>query len=437
MNLTRSRLIEQAKANGMLPEIPKNVQLPTPSINKVELYPSFHGNDSCTHCITNSGPHRKNLLHPEKANIAIKNVAKHSILTTLSKLLPNGEFQFIAPKSISRLDTSPHPPASLENCLIQEYADSIMGKGASTLWHYGHQSLLLNFGRPSIRISGGEFFTWPHQLNGEKIPLQQRLSFQQNLLATIRYELPDYDIWILTNGRFAENDQLTDVVVSHWSSIKNVDNNSGGRTRIAISVDPFHKPPKGSSIEQMLSRLWKSSLHHLNAAPYVYGVTQKRLFLVGRALNHFNQGAISCSNYKKTTDSPLFNLGRLEGDPNNLVESDGCNELKGFICQTPAGAVLVNNIVINDMGNLAYCCVGVGNYGDFLNSPQEALQQMLKDPISLMLRNGSTAEKLLNLAVAIDPSIKTFGDSQFERATGSTCYQILSGKRVQNVGSES
>ena len=71
-----------------------------------------------------------------------------------------------------------------------------------------------------------------------------------------------------------------------------------------------------------------------------------------------------------------------------------------------------------------------GDYGDFINSPETALAQILRDPVALMLRQGKTTMDFLNLAVSMDPSIKVFGSTENDKATGSTCYQVLSGKRI-------
>ena len=426
------RLVERVTSSGYLPEIPATDELPIPSINKVELYLSFHGNDTCLHCITSSGPHRNELLHPRSAEIAIRHIADYSVLNTLNKVCSGGTPRFFQSSELKRFDAEPAPPESLHDELIVDYANAIMGKGCSGEWYHASGSFPLNFGRPSIRLSGGEFYTWPHQLNGRKVDEAERLAYQKQLLATIRSHLPEYDIWILTNGRFAESDEKADQVISRWADDGRHGAPERGQTRIVVSVDPFHRPPKGSTVEAMLDRLWRSSFAHLNRAPYIYSITNKKLFLVGRALKHFKCGSLTRHEIKNVSCSSMVNGDRLITDPNNLCASDGCEELKGFVCRTPAGGLLVNNIVISDKGNLAYCCVGVGDYGDFIQHPRKALVQMLKDPISRMLRNGRSAEKLLNLAVELDPSIKVFGESSQERAAGSTCYQLLSGARVKN-----
>ena len=334
-------------------------------------------------------------------------------------MLGRGIFQFSTPANSEQFDQAHLPPKKLTETLIQEYADAIMGKGCTSVWTNQNQSLTFNFGRPSIRLSGGEFYTWPHKINGNKTSEDERLFYQNQLLNHIRKTLPEYDIWILTNGRFAESDEKTDRIIQYWAIDNNEASESKAKTRMTISVDPFHHPPKKSTIEQMLTRLWKSTQKYKMPAPYIYSVTNKKVFLVGRALEKFENGMNALN-----SDSTFY------GDPNNLIESNGCNELKGFVCKLPNGFVLGNNIVVNYTGHLAYCCVCVGDYGDFVSDPSNALKQMLRDPVSLMLRRGSSAAEFLNTAVDLDPTIKVFGESKIDRSTGSTCYQVLSGKRV-------
>jgi len=92
--------------------------------------------------------------------------------------------------------------------------------------------------------------------------------------------------------------------------------------------------------------------------------------------------------------------------------------------------MLVDNIVIMTTGQLAYCCVCVGDFGNFLYEPENALKSITTDPVAMMLRREQTAINLLNIAVELDPTIKVFGYGKNAAVTGSTCYQFLSGKRI-------
>jgi hypothetical protein len=422
-------VLHEAQKRGIVPRLDSCMSLPLPAINKVELYLSFYGNDRCAHCITCSGPERKELMHPDTASLIIKNISRYSILAALRKIMGGGEYYFKRPQKCIDFDNSLKPPARLTDSLITAYADCIMGKGFTSEWIKEPEAYRLNFGRPSIRLSGGEFYTWPHKLNGKVLKEDERLSFQEKLLEDIRENLPEYDIWILTNGRFAESMKKTHKILKKWAG-KTGSNNKRGKTRICISVDVFHRPPKNSTVKKMLYRIWAAAKNNGLSSPYIYSITSKRIFLLGRALENFESGVIPEGTIKNVSHSLIKNSGYLTADPVNLLETDGCNELKGFSLKTPKGIILANNIVINYSGHLAYCCVCVGDYGDFLFSPEDALRQLIRDPVSLMLRNGDTAVEFLNMAVDLDSSIKTFGNSKYEKATGSTCYQLLSGKRV-------
>jgi hypothetical protein len=92
--------------------------------------------------------------------------------------------------------------------------------------------------------------------------------------------------------------------------------------------------------------------------------------------------------------------------------------------------MFVNNIIVMPSGRLAYCCVCVGDFGDFVNDPEECMKNCMRDPIAMMLRHKLTAASLLNTAAQMDPTIKLFKEGENAAVTGSTCYQLLSGKRV-------
>jgi hypothetical protein len=166
----------------------------------------------------------------------------------------------------------------------------------------------------------------------------------------------------------------------------------------------------------MLERLWKAAREAGLSAPYIYGIPNKIVFLLGRALKTYVSGNKSC-------------FKGFDADPINLRQSDGCSELKGFFLKTSRGPLLLNNIVVNYDAHLAYCCACVGDYGNLLHSPEQTLRNLVSDPISRMLRMGESAETFLQLAAAMDPSIHVF-DNQGGAATGAVCYQLLSGMRV-------
>jgi hypothetical protein len=311
--------------------------------------------------------------------------------------------------------------------LIQEYAECLMGKGYSTKWISEAITVDLNFGRPSVRISGGEFYTWPHIIEGRKIPENERLNYQKQLLDNIRALLPEYDIFILTNGRFADSSEKANRVIEHWAGGETA---TGGRTRICISTDIFHRPPPRSTIEQMLQRIWAANKATGLGAPFLYGVTNHRIALVGRALEVFGCCNGCKPEFRNVSASSFNPEGDITLDPVDLTAMGGCRELKGFVCETEYGTMLVNNVSIMPSGRMAYCCVCVGDFGDFLHEPEECLRNSLSDPVAIMLRRKQTAIDLLNTAIELDPTIKIFGHGENAAVTGSTCYQLLTGMRI-------
>ncbi len=403
-----------------------SLNMPPVAVNKVELYLSFHGNDRCAHCVTCSGPHRQEMLLPDDARKVLRNVRDFSILTRLRQLSSVGHFRFARPRRCRELDTIERPPSELTAQLIGDYADCLMGKGYTSEWVGEGLTTTLPFGRPSIRLSGGEFFTWPHKLGGKPVEEDRRLELQCELLQQIRDILPEYDIFILTNGRFASSQQRADKVLAAWSGCSPA---GGGRTRLSISIDVFHRPPPGSTVEEMLNRIWVACRKVNMGAPFLYGVTNARVGLVGRALTQLGCCKAEVSLITDMSGSGLNPRASLCLDPVDLAATDGCNELKGFFCETEYGIIPVNNIVVTPEGRMAYCCACVGDYGDFVHEPRRCLRNVLLDPVSVMLRRHETAVKLLNIAVKLDPSIKVFGTGENAAITGSTCYQMLTGRR--------
>jgi hypothetical protein len=327
------------------------------------------------------------------------------------------------------LDELSQPPERLTEDMIQEYADCLMGRGYSSQWASPVSTVNLNFGRPSVRISGGEFYTWPHVIRDRRIPENERLNYQTQLLHSIRTTLPEHDIYILTNGRFAESAEKAKRVIEQWAAGETP---AGGRTRICISTDIFHRPPPGSTVEQMLERIWAANRQAGLGAPYLYGVTNRRIALLGRALESF--GCCSeMTEFQNVSGSSFNPTADITLDPINLAAAGGCRELKGFVCETQHGVILVNNVVVMPSGRLAYCCACVGDFGDFLNDPEECLRRCLTDPVAMMLRRRETTISLLNIATELDPTIAVFGSGENASVAGSTCYQLLSGKRIESV----
>ncbi len=428
MSPTVKRVIHTLYQRDLIPSLPEGCQIPLPGINKIELYLSFYGNDCCKHCITNSGPHRKEVMKPGHARTILENAARHSVTTRLKNAAGGGKFEFRIPDKCKELDNLPGPPRKMNQELIQQYSNCLMGKGYTSRWVKGESNVELNFGRPSVRLSGGEFYTWPHKIDGREVPWRKRLLYQEQLLNDIREILPEYDIFILTNGRFAESREKTRDVIKHWSGGPT---RSGGRTRMSISLDIFHRPPAGSTVEQMLDRIWNACKESGLGAPFLYGINNHWVALVGRALEKFGCCYGSRPDFRNVSRSSFNPESSIKLDPVDLAATGGCRELKGFICETEYGAMLVNNIVIMPAGQLAYCCACVGNFGNFREHPEEALKKITTDPIAMMLRREQSAINLLNIAVEMDPSIQVFGYGSRAAATGSTCYQLLSGKRPE------
>ncbi|MDY6935369.1 MAG: hypothetical protein SVZ03_14235 [Spirochaetota bacterium] len=426
-NPLTNEIIKTLKHKNLIPTIPDKSKIPLPAINKVELYLSFHGNDRCAHCITNSGPHRGESLHPNRAKQVIDNIAKYSILSRLQTLDRGGQFRTIYPAKYEKLYMRPKPPKKLTKEVYQGYADCLMGKNYTSMWINDQRITPLNFGRPSIRISGGEFYTWPHVMDGVEVSKNDRLKFQKDLLKYINNRIPEYDIFILTNGRFAKDIQSANTVIQHWSDHET---DNSGRTHICISMDPFHHAPSNSTLMDMLNRIWKACRKSRIGTPLLYGVPNNRIMLLGRALVSFSKGNGKSIEVKDITKNSYYTDGRIELDPVDLIATDGCNELKGFICETEYGAFIANNIVVLPSGHLAYCCACVGNFGDFINKPQETLLNITTNTIAVMLRRKQTAINILSTAVELDPSIKLFLDGKNSAVTGSTCYQMLSGIRI-------
>ncbi len=421
------KVVNCAKQHSLVPSLSPDVAIPVPGINKVELYLSFHGNDHCSHCITCSGPHRTETMHPDSALRLIDAIARYSVLSVLPDRFGKGRVVFYGEQAKGRLDKrrKPSKPVELFDSIdFNEYADCLMGKNEHSMWIQGDRRTELPMGRPSIRISGGEFFTWPHIVGGDMLSTEQRLVYQRLLLDAIRTRLPAYDIWILTNGRFAESDEAAVEVLRHWAPASGKGGTervptrqvSAGKTRICVSVDPFHKPPKNSTRDEMVDRIWKAASICGLGAPYLYGIPNRRVFLLGRALENYLNGG------------PAFFEG-YEVDAVDLRKTNGCNELKGFIVNTPKGGLPVNNIVVNYDGHLSYCCACVGDYGNFLEGPENTLRNLIRDPVACVLRKGESAEKFLGMAAEMDPSIAAVGASG-GKALGSICYQLLSGKRM-------
>lgn len=153
--------------------------------------------------------------------------------------------------------------------------------------------------------------------------------------------------------------------------------------------------------------------------------------LLGRAFESFGCRSETVLKVDDVSKEPRETGGKITLDPVDLVATGGCNELKGFVCRTEGGAFLANNIVIMPSGNLAYCCVCLGNFGNFIENPQQALRNITSDPIAMMLRRKQTAIALLNTAVKLDPTIKVFGEGENRAVAGATCYQVLSGIRLE------
>ncbi|MDD5154071.1 MAG: radical SAM protein [Desulfovibrionales bacterium] len=429
MKILTAEVIETLKGRGLLPSLPEGPPIPLPAVNKVELYLSFHCNDRCAHCVTTSGPERQETLSPDDAITVIKHVAQFSVLRQLDRLFGKGEFRCALPQQFLDLEARKVPPKRLSESLKTAYVDCLQGNGCNSQWITGSLSFNLNFGRPSIRISGGEFFMWPARTNGKELSDNQRLDFQGQLLREIRTLLPDYDVWILTNGRFAVSREHADKVIEAWARHANSPN-AGGKTRICISVDVFHRPPPGSSVEEMLDRIWAATRKYGLSAPFLYGIPNDWIGYLGRVFGNFKVGRMKKHTVKNVSGSSFNPVMDLMVDPLDLVGADGCREVKGFYLRHSSGVLIANNIYIAPSGHMVYCCACLGSYGDFVREPKRCLENLVRDPISLMLRRAETAISLLNTAVELDPTIKVLGTGEYPAVTGSTCYQLMTGKRL-------
>ena len=404
--------------------------MPLPAINDVELYPTFRCNDRCVHCITKSGPEREEALSPADAITAVRHIAEFSLLRRLEKIYGDGEFRCELPRKCRELEAMERPPKRLSESLKTAYADCLQGRGYTSKWVGGSSCFDLNFGRPSIRISGGEFFMWPSKVNGEELSEDQRIHFQGDLLREIRALLPDYDVWILTNGLFAVSRERANKVIERWAEHANSPD-AEGKTRICISVDVFHRPPPRSSVEEMLDRIWTATRKCGFGAPFLYGIPNNRIGYLGRAFGRFKVGKLAKHEIKNVSGSPFNPVASITVDPIDLVSTDGCREVQGFYFQHGSVGLIANNIVIAPSGHLVYCCACLGDYGDFVHAPQQCLERIVTDPVSVMLRRSETTIVLLNTAVELDPSITVFGTGEYAAATGSTCYQMMTGERIQ------
>ncbi len=427
MNPFVNKLIKQAKKEGIIPSgLPK---MPPAYISCAELYLTFVCNDQCAHCITESGGKRKETLSPAFAHKAIDNIAKYSILNNLEKLFGNGTYRHREPPQCRELDEMPSPPKKLKFALMQKYNIAALGKGGLSEWVTDEGVFRLNFRKPTIRLSGGEFYMWPRTVDGKVLTEDERLAYQKGLIEKIRTALPQYNIWILTNGRFATSPEKSDKVVEQWAAARR-GQDGDSKTRICISVDVFHRPPANTSIREMLERVWSSCAAFGFDAPHLYGIPNQNIGLTGRALEHFTPGKIEKHQIHNASGSTLNPLTYLLVDPNDLHDSDGCEEVKGFVVGNGEGNALVHNVFIAPTGRMVYCCACVGDYGDFINQPKECLESIITEPMALSLRRKTSVAQIMKLAAQMDPSIKIFGEGDWPEATGSTCYQILSGKRL-------
>ena len=429
MNPVVKEVLERLRQRGLLPSIPEEADAPLPAINKVELYPTFRCNDRCEHCVTQSGPEMKESLSPDEAGTVVRNIAEFSVVNRSRALFGEGRLQCQPPRRCSQLAAMEHPPKILTDSLLQDYAHCIQGRGTTCKWGGPGGSFDLNFSRPSIRISGGEFFMWPPRTDGKELSWDQRLPFQTRLLEQIRYDLPDYDIWILTNGRFATSQERADVVMEHWGE-RAVSPNGRGTTRVCISTDVFHRSPQNSTIQEMLERIFAACRKHSQHAPFLYGIVNHTIAYLGRAFDRFKVGTLDVNEIRNASGIPLNPAGSITVDPIDLVEREGCREVKGFWLQHGSKVLISNDIVVSPSGRLAYCCACLGDYGDFLREPGSSLRRIAVDPISVMLRRKETVIDLLTTAVQVDPSISICGTYENAAVTGSTCYQMMTGVRL-------
>ncbi|MCG8569434.1 MAG: hypothetical protein MJB14_04785 [Spirochaetes bacterium] len=425
-----SQVIEKSRKKGYIKTLPKHLTQLLPAIHNVELYLSFYGNDQCSHCITCSGPHRKETLSPLNAQKIISNIALYRIKNFIIHINGAGNYEFTHSPIKAALDKLPQPPLPFSNEILADYNQQMLNKDESASWKKIDTEEKLNFNRPSIRLSGGEFYCWPHQIEGKILTEAERLICQQELIQRIHQKLPEYDIWILTNGRFAESQEQADRVIQHWQVPAHL--RTSNRIRISLSIDPFHAPPHYSNHKQMIKRIWQSALKHLHHAPYIYSLARKKIFLAGRALQQINPKCHFKGHLHDQVNDLFSESVHLETEALDLEKNNGCDEVKGFICSTHNGSFLANNLYIHPQGNLAYCCACVGNYGDFIHHPEETLKNMVTDPISVMLRHGKSAACLMNMAIQLDPSLDILKNTSFPAANGTICYQLLSGKRIKH-----
>ena len=424
-----ARVVKVMRERGMLPSFAAGTVLPLPAVNKVEFYPTFRCNDSCDHCITRSGPDREETLDPEDAATSIENVATFSVVARMRRLYGEGDFRCKPSVQCIELGRRQRPPAKLDDPLKKAYAECLQGKGNVAEWVTHSERIRLNYGRPSVRISGGEFYMWPFRLAGRKLSEDERLRHQSQLVGEIRFRLPDYDTWILTNGRFATSRDRADKVVGHWARNAN-SLEAGGRTRLCISVDIFHRPPAGGTVEEMLESIWRASHRHGLGAPFLYGISNNRIGYLGRAFEQFRVGVLEPHEIKNASCSTFNPASCMSVDPIDLVCQGGCREVKGFYFEHAGGCLLANNIVISPSGRMVYCCACLGDYGDFVNEPARCLERVVLDPVSIMLRRTETAIPFLETAVELDPTVQVFGAGPHPAVTASTCYQMMTGERI-------
>ncbi len=178
----------------------------------------------------------------------------------------------------------------------------------------------------------------------------------------------------------------------------------------------------------MLENMWYGCKKNNFPSPFLYGIPKKEIYFAGRAFEKMDIGTYSgFKNASKSTFNPTKNY---KVTTNSLVETDGCNELKGFLVKLNENLVIpCNNLNINPDGHLSYCCAQVGDFGDFVNNPVDTLKNVVRNPVAVMMRRGDTVGPFLNLVASMDPSIKVFGKGKDAAVVGSTCYQMLSGKR--------
>ena len=280
-----NKVLEEAIKRDIVPNIPKLENTPIPAIHKIEWDLTFHCNDYCSHCVTNSGPKCKEFTNINDSNKIIDNIQRYNLLGRIKNLYNcEVKFEFSSSSILEKLEKIKKPPTTLNDKLSRSYLECLHGTNYQTVLKVNNSEKKLNFGRPHIRLSGGEFFTWPN--NDMKV--EKRLEEQTRLLRKIREKLPDYDIWILTNGRFASSDDEADEVIRFWS--KNLENEDKytGKTRICISTDPFHSPPKNSTFKDMLERIWSSCKKYNFSAPFLYGIPGREIYYAGRAFDNFS-----------------------------------------------------------------------------------------------------------------------------------------------------